>query len=149
MVPSPDPRPEKIRSIEQLLHSRWARLAQDPEMRRKIPAMLRRLLERIPSTHPVVNRIRLALRLFEKESAGGLVNSRNVIILSAALLYTFWPADAIPDLLPFVGWMDDAGLLTLVLTYLASSFHKETPAGEAEPAEQAPEASSEEPSHEK
>ncbi len=125
MADTPDPTPEKIRSIDQLLHSRWGRLAQDPEMRRKIPAMLRSLLERLPSTHPVVNRIRLALHLFEKESTGGLVNSRNLIILSAVLLYTFWPADAIPDLLPLVGWLDDVGLLTLVLTSLASSFRKE------------------------
>ncbi len=116
---------EKIHSIEQLLASRWGRLAQDPEMRRKIPATLRSLLERLPSSHPVVERIRLALRLFERESAGGLVNSRNIIILSAALLYTFWPADAIPDILPLVGWMDDVGLLTLVLGSLASAFRKE------------------------
>ncbi len=129
---SPDSKPEKIRSIEQLLRSRWAQLAEDPELRRKIPAMLRELLERIPSSHPVVNRIRLALRLFERESAGSLVNSRNLIILSAALLYTFWPADAIPDLLPLVGWLDDVGLLTMVLTYLAATFQKDAPAEESE-----------------
>ncbi len=124
MATSPEPTPEKIRSIDQLLNSRWGRLAQDPEMRRKIPSMLRNLLERLPSTHPVVNRIRLALRLFEKESAGGLVSSRNVLILSAVLLYTFWPADAIPDLLPLIGWLDDVGLLTLVLTSFAESFRR-------------------------
>ncbi len=118
------PTPEKIRSIEQLLRSRWGQLAQDPELRRKIPSMLRELLDRIPSGHPVVNRIRLALRLFERESAGGLVNSRNLIILSAALLYTFWPADAIPDLLPVVGWLDDVGLLTMVLASLSAAFAK-------------------------
>ncbi len=128
MPASPEPTPEKIRSIDQLLNSRWGRLAQDPEMRRKIPTMLRSLLERLPSSHPVVNRIRFALRLFEKESSGGLVNSRNAIILSAVLLYTFWPADAIPDLLPLVGWLDDVGLLTMVLTYLATAFHKDAPA---------------------
>ncbi len=123
MPDSPDSKSEKIRTIDQLLASRWAQLARDPEVRRKIPVMLRELLERLPSSHPVVNRIRLALRLFEKESAGGLVSSRNVIILSAVLLYTFWPADAIPDLLPLVGWMDDVGLLTLVLTSLAGAWH--------------------------
>ncbi len=147
MVPSPDPPPDKIRTIEQLLHSRWAQLAQDPELRRKLPSMLRELLERIPSSHPVVKRIRLALRLFEKESAGGLVNSRNVIILSAALLYTFWPADAIPDLLPLVGWMDDVGLLTLVLTSLASTLRKEVPPLGEKPAdhpEEIPEATQKE-----
>ncbi len=134
MPTPPDPSPEKIGTIDQLLRSRWAQLAQDPEMRSKIPAMLRRLLEHIPSSHPVVKRIRLALFLFEKESAGNLVNSRNLIILSAALLYTFWPADAIPDLLPLVGWLDDVGLLTLVLSSLASPLRKQhPPAQEYEP----------------
>ncbi len=125
-----NPPSEKICSIEQLLRSRWAQLAQDPEMRRKIPGMLRGLLEHIPSTHPIVNRIRFALRLFEQESAGGLVNSRNVIILSAALLYTFWPADAIPDILPLIGWMDDIGLLTLALTTVAAALRRDKPADE-------------------
>ncbi len=126
-----DPSPEKIRTVDQLLRSRWGRLAQDPEMRRKIPAMLRELLERIPSSHPVVARIRLALLLFERESAGALLNSRNLIILSAALLYTFWPADAIPDLLPVVGWLDDVGLLTLVLTTLSATLRKRDRSAEA------------------
>ncbi len=121
------PDSEKISSVEQLLRSRWAQLAQNPETRRKIPGMLRQLLEHIPTAHPVVNRIKFALRLFEKESKGGLVSSRNIIILSAALLYTFWPADAIPDILPLVGWMDDIGLLTLVLTSLGAALHKEKP----------------------
>ncbi len=142
MPTSPEPREDNIRSIDQLLRSRWAQLARDPEVRRKIPAMLRQVLERVPSSHPVVKRIRFALRLFEQESAGGLVNSRNLIILSAALLYTFWPVDAIPDLLPLVGWLDDAGLLTLVLAALADNLHQrgtrrngnETPQDEAPPA---------------
>ncbi len=133
MASSRDSRSEKILSIDQLLRSRWAQLASDPQLRRKIPSMLRKLLEVIPSSHPVVKRIRTALQLFEKESAGELVNSRNLIILSAALLYTFWPADAIPDLLPIVGWMDDVGLLTLVLTSLASSFRKDESPADQEP----------------
>ncbi len=122
-----------IRTIEQLLHSQWGRLAQDPKIRQEIPALLRRLLERVPSSHPVVNRIRLALNLFEKESAGGLLNSRNLIILSAALLYTLWPADTIPDILPVIGWLDDAGILALVLSTLASRFRKDAPSPEDNP----------------
>ncbi len=125
-MPTPfKPEPDKIRTIDQLLNSRWGRLAQDPEMRCKIPALLSRVLERLPSSHPVVNRIRLALQLFNQESRGGLVNSRNLLILSAGLLYTFWPADAIPDIVPLLGWLDDVGVLTLVLSTLAVAMNKE------------------------
>ena len=120
-MPENEPR---IRTIDQLLNSRWGRMAQDPELRRSIPAKLQGLLDRLPSTHPIVDRIRLALILFEQSSAGALVNTRNVIILSAALLYTFWPVDAVPDLIPVIGWLDDIGVLTLVLSALAAGFHK-------------------------
>ncbi len=139
---SPESRPERIRSIEQLLRSRWAELAQNPELCRKLPSLLRGLLETLPTSHPVAGRIRTALHLFERESAGGLASSRNLIILSAALLYTFWPADAIPDLLPLVGWLDDAGLLTLVLATLSRRFRRSAPPEDSttEPPENEPKA---------
>ncbi len=138
-MPEKEPR---IRTIDQLLNSRWGRMAQDPELRRSIPAKLRGLLDRLPSTHPLVGRIRLALDLFEQSSAGALVNPRNVIILSAALLYTFWPVDAVPDLIPVIGWLDDIGVLTLVLSALAAGLRKGK--GSKDAAEQAPEQQSDE-----
>ncbi len=133
----------KISTIDQLLNSRWGRMAQDPEIRRKIPGMLRQLLDRLPTTSPVVERIRVALRMFEESSSGALLNSRNILILSAALLYTFWPADAMPDVIPVIGWLDDIGLLTLVISAITGAFSKEQPPAGGEDSEKA--ASDEEP----
>jgi len=39
-------------------------------------------------------------------------------IVVAALLYFILPIDAIPDLAPFIGYLDDMGVITSVLKYL-------------------------------
>lgn len=36
-----------------------------------------------------------------------------------ALVYVLWPLDLVPDALPFVGWLDDAGLLALATAWIS------------------------------
>ena len=36
----------------------------------------------------------------------------------AAVAYLVWPFDLIPDYIPIVGWLDDAGVLTLAALFL-------------------------------
>ena len=40
-------------------------------------------------------------------------------IIAAALGYFIWPADAIPDLTPFVGYADDLGVIVVALGIVA------------------------------
>ncbi|WP_394847753.1 DUF1232 domain-containing protein [Pendulispora brunnea] len=35
------------------------------------------------------------------------------------LAYIVWPLDFVPDVAPILGWLDDAGLATVALAYLA------------------------------
>ncbi|WP_394837242.1 DUF1232 domain-containing protein [Pendulispora rubella] len=39
------------------------------------------------------------------------------VVLTVA--YVVWPLDFVPDVAPIVGWLDDAGLATVALAYLA------------------------------
>ena len=45
----------------------------------------------------------------------------------AALLYFIIPLDAIPDFAPVIGYLDDIGVITLVVGYLAKSLRNYYP----------------------
>lgn len=50
-------------------------------------------------------------------------------IVIAALVYFIVPLDAIPDLAPLFGYLDDLGVITAVLKYLGSELMSYYPAG--------------------
>jgi uncharacterized membrane protein YkvA (DUF1232 family) len=39
-------------------------------------------------------------------------------VFALAVLYVMVPVDALPDLLPLLGWLDDVGVAALALAYL-------------------------------
>lgn len=47
---------------------------------------------------------------------------KGLVLLSIA--YIVWPADAVPDLLPILGWLDDVGMTGIALGYLATKAAK-------------------------
>jgi uncharacterized membrane protein YkvA (DUF1232 family) len=53
---------------------------------------------------------------------------RKAIVVSA-LIYFIVPIDAIPDLTPFVGYLDDLGVITATLKFLGSELMAYYPAG--------------------
>ncbi len=40
-------------------------------------------------------------------------------LLAVAVLYLIWPVDLAPDLIPFLGWLDDIGLGGLAIWYVS------------------------------
>jgi uncharacterized membrane protein YkvA (DUF1232 family) len=44
------------------------------------------------------------------------LSSKVLVVL--AIAYLLWPFELLPDILPFLGWLDDFGLLGLVYWYV-------------------------------
>lgn len=41
------------------------------------------------------------------------------VFLVFAVIYLVWPIDLVPDLIPFLGWLDDLGFGALAVWYVA------------------------------
>jgi uncharacterized membrane protein YkvA (DUF1232 family) len=41
-----------------------------------------------------------------------------------ALLYTAWPIDAVPDFIPWLGWLDDVGILGFAAAWMAREIRR-------------------------
>lgn len=46
------------------------------------------------------------------------------VLLALAVVYLIWPVDLAPDLIPFLGWLDDLGFGSLALWYLSRTAGK-------------------------
>lgn len=51
-------------------------------------------------------------------------SATNLALAIAALIYLVSPADFLPDLMPIIGWTDDAAVLTFALQQLATELDK-------------------------
>lgn len=50
--------------------------------------------------------------------------SANAVMWLFQMLYTVSPIDLIPDIIPFLGWMDDGLLFLLTLGFTAFTMHR-------------------------
>lgn len=48
----------------------------------------------------------------------GSIPAWKKIMLAAAVIYVVSPVDAIPDVIPVIGWLDDIGVLGLMISWL-------------------------------
>ena len=99
--------------ISDFLSSKWCRKALTPEAQaaivRGLPGWRRRIRN--------AGILEKSGQLWRALTGQGTSNKEKVLI-AGALLYLMTPVDAIPDLVPVVGWLDDLGVAGLVLGYL-------------------------------
>ncbi len=46
------------------------------------------------------------------------------LLVLLAIIYMIFPVDLIPDIAPVIGWIDDAGIMSLALAWLGRSIHQ-------------------------
>ena len=61
-----------------------------------------------------VGRARALYRYF-RDPAASLIGKLLVVM---ALVYVVSPVDAIPDVLPIIGWLDDIGVMSLAIAWM-------------------------------
>lgn len=102
-------------SVEELLSSEWAEEAKKVEVTKKLIAQLPILLTHLGNTK-VGNNARIIFDVLQKHMGGKtLLSPRNLLLIVASLLYLLSPIDAIPDVIPVIGLLDDLGVLVLVI----------------------------------
>ncbi len=105
-----------IRTLEELQNSSWWEKAKDPTVQAGISRAAELWFRKFGQKSRVARRLNEALKLLKSATGNKqLTTPRNIIILTAVILYTITPLDSIPDIIPVVGWLDDLGLLALAV----------------------------------
>jgi uncharacterized membrane protein YkvA (DUF1232 family) len=100
--------------ISDFLGSKWCRQALKPEVQAAIAQGLPEWRRRIRNA----GILEKSGQLWQALTGSGTSRKEKVLI-AGALLYLMTPLDAVPDLVPLVGWLDDLGVAGLVLGYLS------------------------------
>ena len=110
----------KSRNLEKrawrLFETRFLRHAQSPESQQQIDSQLADKLSQLGPEGASGGKLRRvvnqATELWAKRSQ---LRKSDILYLSAALLYFISPLDAVPDLLPGIGYVDDALIVSAVV----------------------------------
>ncbi len=103
-------------------NSKWVEAARDPRAYARVAEELPDWIRKVRNSELVARARRLKDYLLSAECTTG-----DIILVVAALLYLISPIDAVPDFIPFFGWLDDVAVAGLVLGYLdkKSAAHRE------------------------
>lgn len=93
--------------------------------RKGILLVLPELVARLFSGRPAAERAQVT----QAHMSGSLFTPRNVIIAVLGLLYVIWPLDLLPDIMPVIGWLDDIGVLALLVAMVVQACRKEPEEG--------------------
>lgn len=126
----PEVPPELQQTLEQELFNRSRRIkAKDEEtILSQTPGKIQRLLdstgEKLPYVRELVAQARLLYRLLRDKEYKLQWSSKSILL--GALLYFISPFDVLPDFIPFVGYIDDAFVISTVINSLAGEIERYT-----------------------
>lgn len=89
------------------------------EMKQKVEYVEENLWDKLESTGKKITFTKDILALYRYLKSPGISWYRKSIIVGA-LIYFISPIDAIPDLAPFVGYLDDLGVIAALIKYLGN-----------------------------
>ena len=111
-----------LTSADALLNSKWCRMVKDPAVRTRLLEWAEEWLSSKGKGTPVVSLLKkVVTALRELQGRKYLWSTGNALLLAGAVLYTLSPLDAVPDLLPCIGWLDDLALLLMCLRYIGAA----------------------------
>ena len=76
--------------------------------------------------HRLIEDIRLLFSLLKDYYRGEYrdVSARSIIVFLFAIVYTLFPADILPDVIPGIGQIDDAAILLACLYFLEKDLYR-------------------------
>lgn len=109
--------------------SRWIQrmteIKNDPQALAKLETTINDWLNNASKKSPIIRRVHQAYQMFQAwRNNEAVLSPRNAIMLGAALLYAVSPLDAVPDIMPIIGLLDDLGVITLILSIIIPEYLK-------------------------
>jgi len=107
--------------------ARAAKIVRDPkELRRLVEEAIRKMGSRKDIAGEILDNLRSSCRLISAWASGAYrdVSLETVILLIAAVIYFLMPIDAIPDVIPVVGFMDDIAVIGFVIASVRGEIEK-------------------------
>lgn len=108
-------------NMDEFKNSSWVRNAGSDEAKTQVVTSFPSWIGKVKNSDLVEKAFRLWDYLWSGRASTG-----DIILVIAALAYLISPIDAVPDFIPFAGWLDDIAVATLVLTYLDRKAHTQT-----------------------
>ena len=107
-----------LSSVEALLQSKWGRMVGDPQFRGQLIDLAESWLNKHKESPLAAHLLRLLEMLRPLLTSEEPLSKTKMLAIAAAVLYVISPIDSLPDILLGVGWLDDLGIVLLVLRYV-------------------------------
>lgn len=104
------------KTIEEIENSSWFKKLNKPELIAGLETAAETWLKKHGTKGKIGNQVHAALKIYRQSKAGNVLTPRNTAILIFSILYAVCPVDAIADIIPLIGWLDDIGILTLAFS---------------------------------